>query len=595
MKYLTHQQFKKMLLQSCQKIEENKEEINKINVFPVPDMDTGNNLAKTLKGVEEAIKNKEFKNLEELSKAVLEGAMISAQGNAGVIFTGFLAGFLPVLDKNPLDAEKLTKAMIAGAKRARGSIQNPKEGTILDVIEATAEAIKENSKKESDISNLLKRATKRAEDALLATREKMEILKKANVVDAGGLGFLMILESYLEALEPPLAKPIKKEEKPSEKIRSFIQTISYRYEVVFLIKDLKIDQNELQKKLAKLGDSLEVLKIENKIKVHIHTDDPDKVTEVARNSGKILDIRIEDMAKEISGEESIRKVSIGIVVEDIADLPEKILEKYQIETVSPILDWPEVTSLPGENIYQKMREAEKKGIKELGKTSQPPPGAYLKAFKKQLQKFEKVLCISISSKISGCYNSACQAKDMLGDSSRVFVLDSLNGSVGQALLVLRAIELIQEKREINEIIEELKKLIPEVRLYLFLEDPRWIEASGRITHSQANWIRKMKKIGIRPILELKNGIIQKGGISMFTKDISETVFKVIEKRSQKFRKKGRKIRVLIAHADNLQGAEKLKKMLKEKLEAEVPFISVACTLAGSRLGPGGLIASWHPI
>ena len=273
MQYLTHQQFKKMLLRSWKKIEENKKEIDKINVFPVPDMDTGTNLAKTLKGIKEAIENREFENLEQLSKAVLEGAMITAQGNAGVIFTGFLAGFLPQLDKNPLNAQKLARAMKAGAKRARESIQNPKEGTILDVIEATSKSIEENSKKTSNILNLLKEAIKKAKDALLATREKMEILKKANVVDAGGLGFLMILESYLEALEEKPREILK----PSEQIRSFIQTISYRYEVVFLIENLKIEQAKLQEKLAKLGNSLEVVQIENKIKVHIHTDNPDKV------------------------------------------------------------------------------------------------------------------------------------------------------------------------------------------------------------------------------------------------------------------------------------------------------------------------------
>jgi len=388
MQSLTHQQFKKMLLRSFGRIEKEKEKINKINIFPVPDMDTGSNLAKTLEGIKKAIEKKEFKNLEELSEAVLNGAMVSAQGNAGVIYTGFLAGFLPVVNKNPLDSKKLSKAMIAGAKKARASIQNPKEGTILDVIDATAKSIEENSKKEKNIVNLFEKAIRKAEDALLATREKMEIFKKANVVDAGGLGFLMILESHLEALES--GKKIKKEKRPSEKVKTFIQTISYRYEAVFLIKNLKINIKELREKLSKLGNSLEVLQIKDKIKVHIHTDEPERVKEIARNSGKILDIRVEDMAKEISGEKSVREVSIGLVTDEIADLPEKIRERYQIEQVPVILDWPEVLNLPGDNIYQKMREAEKRGIKELGKTSQAAPKSFLDAFKKQLKKFDKV-------------------------------------------------------------------------------------------------------------------------------------------------------------------------------------------------------------
>jgi hypothetical protein len=540
MQYLTHQQFKKMLLSSWKKIAENKEEIDKINVFPVPDMDTGTNLEKTLKGIKEVIEKREFENLEDLSKAVLEGALTAAQGNAGVIFTGFLAGFLPQLDKNPLNAQKLAKAMKAGAKRARESIQNPKEGTILDVIDAASKSIEENSKRTSDILNLFREAIRKAQDALLATREKMEIFKKANVVDAGGLGFLMILESYLEALEGEKLK--EKVEKPSEKIRSFIQTISYRYEVVFLITDLKINKEELRERLTKLGNSLEVVQIENKVKVHIHTDDPDKVVEIARESGKILDLRIEDMAKEISGEESVRKISIGIVTEDVAALLPKILEKYQIELAHTILDWPEMEKFPGENLYQKIREAWKTGTKTLPKTSQAPPIEYLNAFKKQLQKFEKILCITLTSKLSGCYNSACQAKEMLPkeQKERIYILDSLSAAAGQSLLVLRAIELIQEQREISEILDELKKLVSQTHLYLIFEDPKGIESIGRISKSQANWIRRMKKIGLHPIMELKNGIMEKGGI-VFAKEMSEALFKKVLKESKKKRNRVKKL------------------------------------------------------
>src|SRR4030042_2899693 len=117
MQHLTQEELKKMMLLSYQKIEKNKEQINKINVFPVPDQDTGSNMAKTLLGIKEAIEKKEFKDLNDLSEAALEGALSAAQGNAGVIYVGFLAGFLPSLDKNPVDAKKLTIALEEGRKR----------------------------------------------------------------------------------------------------------------------------------------------------------------------------------------------------------------------------------------------------------------------------------------------------------------------------------------------------------------------------------------------------------------------------------------------------------------------------------------------
>jgi len=595
MEFLTQEELKKMMLLSWKKIEENKEQINKINVFPVPDQDTGSNMAKTLLGIKTAIEGKEFKDLSEISEAALDGALTAAQGNAGVIYVGFLASFLPLLDKNPVNAKKLAIAFEKGAERARKSIQNPKEGTILDVIDAARDVFKVEAEKEKDIINLFKLVTEKAREALLATREKMEIFRRANVVDAGGLGFLMILESYLEALEGE-KKEVKKEEMPSEKIRRFVQVLSNRYEIVSLIENPRFNEEIIRGKLKKMGDSIDVVQIGNKTKVHIHTDYPGEVRDVMRETGSILELRTEDMAKEVVGEPSVRKVSIGIVTEgNLADLPQKVLERYQIEPVLCIVDWPEGQNLPGENIYQKMREADKRRIKTFPKTTQPSPKSYFDAFKKQLQKFDKVLCITLSHKLSGCYNSACQGKEMMGEEekARVYILDSLQAVASQGLLVLRAIELIQEQREINEVIEELKKLIPKTHLYAILEDPKWLEAGGRMSKSQANWIRRIKKINLHPLVTIKDGVVTKAGI-IFARDTAEALFKKIAKESQKARKEGKRIRIIIGHADNPEGAEKLRQRLKE-IKAEVPFISLASPVVCSHTGPGTLLAGWMPI
>jgi DegV family protein with EDD domain len=595
MEYLSQAELKKMLLLSCEKIEENKEQINKINVFPVPDQDTGSNLAKTLFGIKEAVGKKNFKDLKEVSEAALDGALTTAQGNAGVIYVGFLAGFLPLLDKNPVDAEKLAIAFEGGAERARRSIQNPKEGTILDVIDAAALVFKEAAGKEKNIAKTLKVATEKAREALLATREKMEVFRKANVVDAGGLGFLMILESYLDALGDK-KKEKKKEGRPSEKIKRFVQILSYRYEIIALIKDPKFSEEKIKEKLRGLGNSIDIVQIGNRAKIHIHTDYPDEVKKLIREMGQIQNLRLEDMAKEVVGEESVRKVAIGVVTEgNIVLLPEKVLERYQIETVDAIVNWPEGESLSGENIFQKMREADRQKIKTFPKTSQPTPKFYLAAFKKQLGRFEKVLCLSITSKVSGCYNSACQAREMLGEGEkeRVYIFDSLQAAASQTLLVLKAIEMIQGQGEIGDILDELKRMSPQVHLHVIFEDPKWIEAGGRASKSQANWIRRMKRINLHPLLTIKNGAVTKGGIA-FAKDMAEALFKKISKESRKVRSEGKKIRVIIQHADNPEGAEELRQMLKE-IKAEIPFIGLASPVICTHTGPGTLITGWMPL
>jgi len=583
-----------MLIYSWQKIEREKEAINKINVFPVPDQDTGSNLAKTLQGIKEAIEGKEFKNLEELSLAALDGAINTAQGNAGVIYTGFLAGFLPKLNKNPVDAKKLAEAFEEGRKKAWKSMVYPKEGTILDVIDATTETFKEEAEKERDILKIFEKAIEKAREALLATREKMEIFKKANVVDAGGFGFLLILESYLEALNPEQKKEERKEI-PSEQIKRFIQVLNNRYEVVSLILDPKADEDKIKENLRKLGNSIDIIRIRDKVKIHIHTDYPEEVKNYLRTLGRIETLRVEDMAKEIAKEDSLKKVSIGIVTENVASLLPKILERYQIEIVEAIFDWPELEKIEGENIYQKIKKAYEAGIETRPKTSQAMPKDYFNAFEKQLERFEKVLCLTVSSKLSGCYNSAIQGREMLSekDKKRVFVFDTQNAAAGQALFVLRAIELIQEQREIKEIIEELKKLVQKTHLYVIFADPTGPEFIGRITKGQANWIKRMKKIGIQPIIKIKNGSLNKGGV-VFAKDEPEALFKKIKKESEKDRKSGKKIRVVINHADNLEGAKKLKSLLKE-IGAEVSFISEGPPIICAVTGPGTLISAWQPI
>ncbi len=604
MEYLNQNELKRIMLLSCEKIEENREQINKINVFPVPDQDTGDNLVKTLEGIKEAIKEKEFKNLTEISEAALDGALTAAQGNAGVIYTGFLAGFLPLLNKNPVDAKKLAIAFEKGAKRARKSIQNPKEGTILDVIDAASQTIKEKAQVETNIINILKAAVEKANEALIATQEKMEILRKAKVVDAGGLGFLLILESHLEALEkeekPSLAKITEEaEEKASERIKRFVQILSNRYEIVALIKNPKFDEKIIREKLKKLGNCLDIVQVGNKMKIHIHTDYPDETKDEISEIGEILKLKTEDMARGIDG--LSKKVSIGIVTDELADLTQKIVERYQIEVIPYKIDWPEEKNLSGENIYQKMIEASKKGIKNLPKTSQASPKEFLEVFKKQLGPasggtsggFDKILCILISSKLSGGYNSAIQAREMLPEKEKekVYVLDSLLGSAGQALLVLRAIELIQGERKIYNIISELKRTILNIYLYGFFADPKWIEWGGRVSYSQANWIRRFQKFGIRTLIGVKNGKIEKIGLRFGVKDISEALFKEIEIKSKKVRRQGKKIRVVITHCDNLEAAEKLKEKLKE-IKAEVSFINLVGSVVGVHIGPGTLMAAW---
>jgi len=288
---------------------------------------------------------------------------------------------------------------------------------------------------------------------------------------------------------------------------------------------------------------------------------------------------------------------IGLIIDEGADLTPEIIEKYQIAVVPLKVEWPsEIMELSGENIFHKMREADKRGIKIFCKTSQPSPKDFLDIFKTQLDKFDKVIYISITSKLSGTYNSAIQAINFLPEEQKnnVFVIDSLNAICGEGLLALKAAELINKSDDIEAIVKELRETPVQIHLYAILEDPKWLEYAGRLSPTSANWVRRAAGFGIRPILGFKEGILKPIGVKTGVKDIPEALFQELESKTKKSRQEGKKIKVFISHIINLEGAKKLEKLIKENLNnSEVVLISSVDYIVGSIVGPGLVGLAWY--
>ncbi|MDD2697027.1 MAG: DegV family protein [Candidatus Pacebacteria bacterium] len=289
---------------------------------------------------------------------------------------------------------------------------------------------------------------------------------------------------------------------------------------------------------------------------------------------------------------------IGIIVDEAGDLPQEIIQKHQIAIVPVKLHWPEIENLPGENTFQKMRELEKKGIQSFGKTSQPSVKDFLDKYNLQFEKFEKLICITITSKLSGTYNSALQAKKFLAEDKqdKVFIVDSLSASGGEAFLVLKAIGLMEQGKTAEEIAKELEEFVPQVHFYVIFDDPKWIEASGRISHLVASLMRAMAGAGIRPVLAIKNGILTPAGLKTGAKDIPTGIFKQFETDVKKLKKENHKISAIITHGDDLAGAQRLKEMIEKGFpNAKVVFLNIVNNVVGAPAGPDALTFAWCEI
>lgn len=294
--------FYNMMINASNKLENQKEYINSLNVFPVPDGDTGTNMSMTFRSAVMEIKGKEKKNIGEIAKSLSKGALMGARGNSGVILSQILRGIAKGLeDKEVVNGEELAEAIIEGGKSAYKAVMRPTEGTILTIIRAAGEAADKSRKK--DVLGLMKDVCEYSSDILSKTPEMLPVLKEAKVVDAGGAGLLIILEGMYEVLKKDL-KDISisdddKNKMTYEAAKSIKQEdIEFGYCTEFFIVSKNADIDKFKDDLKSHGDSMIVVSDEDLVKVHIHTNDPGKVLSKALKLGPLSKIKIDNMREQ---------------------------------------------------------------------------------------------------------------------------------------------------------------------------------------------------------------------------------------------------------------------------------------------------------
>jgi len=299
------QDFKKALLVGAAWLEEHREQINALNVFPVPDGDTGSNMSKTMQAAVKGIESSEDTSAGVISAKLAHGALLGARGNSGVILSQILRGLALGLDKKAtFTAPDLAAAMQEAQRLAYRAVIKPVEGTILTVVRETAEAAQVSAARGDDLVGLLQEMVSAARRSVAHTPELLPTLKQAGVVDSGGQGFCMILEGvwrYVrgEAGEALLQAPSTWQAAPEVKKGVVTVEEEFGYEVVFLLRGERLDMEKIRQTIVDMGGvSTVVAGDEKMLKVHTHVEWPGKILDYGIGLGSLLDINIENLQEQ---------------------------------------------------------------------------------------------------------------------------------------------------------------------------------------------------------------------------------------------------------------------------------------------------------
>ena len=290
-------------------LQEHKESLNSLNVYPVPDGDTGSNMAATLNSVVSEIESlEENLELENIIDAISHGSLMGARGNSGVIISQILRGFVSKIknaSRKTIDANLFSEALSEAASAAYEAVGNPVEGTILTVVRETAEAAEKAASEKLSLLPLVEIAREAAKRSLDSTPELLPVLARAGVVDAGGSGFLLMLDSLLHIIDD---RPMPEPEVVTASVDSLILDVhdetsnsGTRYEVMYFLDAPDDLIPDFKKAWSEIGDSIVVVGGENIWNCHVHTNNIGAAVEAGISIGKPYEIRVTDLFEEIAG------------------------------------------------------------------------------------------------------------------------------------------------------------------------------------------------------------------------------------------------------------------------------------------------------
>ncbi|HAT1595709.1 TPA: DegV family EDD domain-containing protein [Legionella pneumophila] len=493
---LTGTTFHTAIITGCHKLIRHKQALNKINVFPVADGDTGDNLSSTCMAVIYFSSVKA--DLRGTLESIADASIIGARGNSGIIFSQFfnlLAKHVP--PKEELHFNDFSKIMVQVGQEIARVVTNPVPGTMITLIQKWASLCEINQSSSlfaQTMVDLLPLLSLEVEQ----TKQLLNILQKANVVDAGALGFYYFIEGFTQFLQQSHTADTVNIDLPLSTIEHLplsCATTEYRYCTEAVLKSLSIDKNKLLHFLKEQGDCASVTGNERITRFHVHTNNPREVFTGLYQHYTIQYPKVDDMLRQHELQFG-KKYKIGLVTDSSADLPQDLIDEYQIHQIPLNIHVDEHHLLDKHCFEANYFYKQLNSFKTHPKTSCLNPTLLEEKLAKIASHYDHVLVLSISSKMSGTYDAFLTATQKYAN---ITVLDTKTNSGAHGLLLHYAGQLIASGNDIDTITKLLSKAIKNTYIFVMVNQFESMIRSGRVNKISG---RIAQWVNIKPIVSI---------------------------------------------------------------------------------------------
>lgn len=599
---LDGEQLANLLRAGIYRLFEKTDLINKINVFPVPDGDTGTNMSLTLSAVLASLDRSREPHAGSILVRAADAALDGARGNSGAILAQFLLGLGDSTGHLArLSIEEFVLALRKGASYAKEALSQPREGTILTVLREFADAAEAQAARSPDFHRLFSHSLTRVNEALEATRNQLEELRAANVVDAGALGFVEVLEGMRRFLDTGELRAVVAPLHAGDELMAGFAAPSvdqdYRYCTECLVTAKTgedIDLRLLREKLSVSGTSLVVSGSKRKAKIHVHVDDPESIFRTAEGFGELSGQKADDMRMQQSAAHHRRTQRVAVVVDSGADVPEEFVERLGIHIVPVRIQFATHSYLDKVSMTPAEFYRELVTNPEHPKTSQPPPGDFRRMFEFLASHYDAVVSVNLTSRHSGTWDAATNAAQRVATAGKpVSALDSRNASVGQGLVAIAAAEAASRGVDAPAVVVAAQTAMDNTQTFALLGSIDFAVRGGRVPAIVGKVARLL---GLNVILRTwSDGRISAGG-GLFGSLKLRSRFARFVVRRYRINPAKETVRILVGHGDRQDEG----RLLADELIAKYPKGSVEfCALTdmgpaiGVHGGPGTLIVALH--